>query len=386
MGDEVKKQLKELIDEQVSEVKTELEEKYSKEFEARLAEHKEAMEKKAGIYTSEVKMDRKALNDKTREMVKAVFSGNSEKALITTPNANGGFLVDTELASEIQRLATEYGVARREMNVVTLSKNSLRIPTALTDINVYWTGESVAKTSTAPTFAQETLTLGKLAAIVPMTDEFIEDVEFDIFGYISEVAAEKIAEKEDLAFFTGDGSSTYNEITGLLESTNVNEVVLTGTTFASLDADDLLDLKDATHPAGIVNGKYYMHRTIMSHIRKLKDNEGMFVYQAPSATGPGTIWGYPVVEVEVMPSLSDSAAETSFVLFGNLRRSSWIGLKASGLSVDISNQATVRNVADNADINLFEQDMSALRFVERIGYAEVLPKAVSKLTTNEASA
>lgn len=385
MNEDLKVQLKELIDEQVSEVKAELEAKYSKEYETRLAEHKEAMEKKAGIYSKEVQVDRKALNEVARNMVKGVFSNNAEKALATAPDAVGGYLVDTELANEIQRLATEYGVARREMNVVTLSRNSMRIPRALTDINVYWTGEGVQKTSTSPTFDQVNLTLGKLAAIVPMTDEFIEDAEFDIFGYIAEVAAEKIAEKEDLAFFTGDGSGTFNSITGLLESANVNEVILTGSTFASMDADDLSDLKDATHPAGITNGKFYMHRTIMSLVRKLQDNEGAYIYQAPSASGPGTIWGYPVVEVEVFPAVSDSAPETSFVLFGNLRRAAWVGIKTGGLSVALSNEATVRNVADNADINLFAQDMTALRFVQRIGYVEVLPKAVSKLTTNTAS-
>ena len=384
----VKAELKALIDEQVESVKKELEEKYNKDLEARVAEHKEAMEKKAGIYNQDVKADRKALNDVTRNIVKALISGDTMalKALATTPDANGGYLVNTELATEIQRLATEFGVSRREMRVITMTSHSMRIPLSLTDISVYWTGEAVAKKSTAPTFTQATLELKKIAAIVPMTDEFIEDSEFDIFGYISEVAAEKIAEKEDLAFFTGDGTSGFGSYTGLLNSANVNEVILSGAAFTDLTADDLMDLKDATAAGAIANGKYYMHRTIMSIVRKLKDNEGVFVYQAPSERGPATIWGYQVVEVEVMPKASDSAAETSFVLFGDLRKACWVGVKANGLSFMSSNQATIRNVAGDADIHLFEQDMTALRFVERIGYTEVLPLAVSKLTTAEASA
>jgi HK97 family phage major capsid protein len=383
--DDIKMELKGLIDAEVSAIKSDLETKYAAETEARIAEHKEAMEKKVGIYATEVQADRKALNDATRTMVKAVFRGDT-KSLGTTPDATAGYLVNTDLASEIERLATEFGVARREMNLVTLSSHALRIPVALTDISVFWTGERAAKTSTQPSFDQVTLELSKIAAIVPMTDEFIEDVEFDIFGYIAEVAAEKMVEKEDLAFFRGDGSAGFGGFTGLLESADVGEVIMAGGTFASMTADDLLDMVDATPQGGLVNGKYYMHRSVRSIVRKLKDNEGAYIYQAPSASGPATIWGYPVVEVEAFPATTDSAPETSFVLFGNLRKAAWVGVKAGGLSVMLSNQATVRNVADTDDINLFEQDMSALRFVERIGYTPVLPKAVTKLTTGAISA
>jgi HK97 family phage major capsid protein len=128
-----------------------------------------------------------------------------------------------------------------------------------------------------------------------------------------------------------------------------------------------------------------MHRSIRSIIRKLKDNEGAYIYQAPSANAPATIWGYPVVEVEAFPASTDTAADTSFVLFGNLRKAAWVGVKAGGLSVMLSNQATVSEVGGESDLNLFEQDMSALRFVERIGYVEVLPLAVTKLTTGSSS-
>lgn len=372
--------LKEMIDGEVSAIKTDLEAKYAAESEARIAEHKEAMEKKVGIYNTDVQADRKALNERTRELVKSVFVGDT-KALTTTTDATAGYLVDTELAGEIERLATEYGVARREMRLVQMSKHSMRIPISLTDISVFWTAEGAAKTSTQPSFREATLNLAKIAAIIPMTDEFIEDVEFDIFGYVAETAAEKIAEKEDLAFFLGDGTSGSGGFTGLLASANVGEVVLSGTTFASMDADDLLDMVDATPQGGLVNGKYYMHRTIRSIVRKLKDNEGAYIYQAPSQSGPATIWGYPVVEVEAFPAASDTAVDTSFVLFGNLRKAAWVGVKSSGMTMAVSNEATIRNVADDADLNLFEQDMTALRIVERIGFVEVLPLACTKLTT-----
>jgi HK97 family phage major capsid protein len=171
----------------------------------------------------------------------------------------------------------------------------------------------------------------------------------------------------------------------LLESSNVGEVIMEGSTFSSMTADDLANLMSATPQAARRTGKFYLHFSVMMHVRALKDNEGRYIYQEPSATGPATIWGKPVVEVEVFPEMADSAAETSFVLFGDLRRAAWVGVKASGLSMTLSNEATIRNVAGNADLRLFEQDMTALRMVERIGFQEVLPLAVTKLSTGVAS-
>jgi len=386
---EVQEQLEKMMGEATKSIKADFEKKVSESVDSKVKEIKDAMEKKAGIYAQEGVSDRKALNEKTREIVKALFRNDNavlSKYLGTTTNASAAFLVDSEMATEIQRLSTEYGVARREMRVVTLSKHTLDIPTALTDVTVNWTDEAAVKTSSIPTFARPSLSLKKITAIVPFTDELLEDEEFDLFQYVSENVAEKMAEKEDLAFFTGDGTSIFGSFTGLLADTTVNEVVLTGTTFASMTADDLLDMQDSTHSGALANGKYYMHRSIKSHIRTLKDTQGLYVYQAPSAADPATVWGKPVVFVEVMPAISDSAADTSFVLFGDLKRAAWLGTKASGMTMAVSTEASVRNVANNADINLFTQDMTALRFVERIGYVVVLAGAITKLTTAAASA
>ena len=128
-----------------------------------------------------------------------------------------------------------------------------------------------------------------------------------------------------------------------------------------------------------------MHRTILSYIRKLKDDEGRYIYVPPLGREPATVNGYPIVKAEAFPSKADSAANTPFVLFGNLKKAAWVGYKGS-MRVKLADQATVRNTADDADLNLFEQDMTALRVVERVGYVVVLPKAVSVLKTASATA
>jgi len=352
--------------------------------------NKELIEKKAGVYADAVQEKRKALNSSLRNLVKSLVTGEDTYCKEMSTDATGtpyaGYTVDTELSAEIRHLVTEYGVARREMTTLPLSKHDYKANNLATDISVNWVDEASAIASSQLVLGQGTLSLNKLAVIVTLTSELLEDTEIDFVNFIGSRVAEGFAEAEDEAYFNGDGSSTYGSFTGLLENASVNEVTMTGSTFASVTADDFIDMVDATPSGALANGKFYMNRTIMSYVRKLQDADGRYIYQAPSERGPATLWGYPVVLVEVMPTKTDTAAETPFVLFGDLRKACILGYKASGLSVEQFNAGIVRNVAANADINLITTDRKAIRFIERTGYVVIVPTAVTKLTTGAVSA
>jgi len=280
---------------------------------------------------------------------------------------------------------TEYGVARRESLSLQLSKNSYKANNLTTDLSVYWVDEAAVIKSSEVVLGQEELTLKKLGVIATLTSELLEDEEIDLFSFIASRVAEGFAEAEDLAFFVGDGTSTYGSFTGLLNNTDINEVTMTGTTFASVDADDFIDMVDATPVGALANAKFYLQRTIMSYVRKLKDDNEQYIYQAPSVSGPATLWGYSVVLVEAMPSKTDTAADTSFVLFGDLKKATIFGYKG-GIRAKRFDAGTIRNVANEADVNLITTDREAIRWTERFGFIVIIPTAVTKLTTASSSA
>ena len=82
---------------------------------------------------------------------------------------------------------------------------------------------------------------------------------------------------------------------------------------------------------------------------------------------------------DLFSQVSDKDAKV-FVLFGDLKKSSLLGYKGS-ISVDRFNAGIVRNVADNADINLITTDREAIRWIERVGAIALLPTAVTRLKT-----
>lgn len=395
-AEELEKSIKALVKGSVSGAVKEAVDGIKSEVKTWLESEKEAMSKKAGIYHPEVQEKRAKVNKYIREMHKALIDGDFAKVKeLTTDDGGspyGGHVVDSELSAEIRHLATEYGVARREMSTLQLSKNSYKANELVTDVTVFWVDEGAAIKSTQVVLDQESLELKKLGAIVTLTRELIQDQEVDLFAFVGTRVAEGFAQAEDEMAFIGDGTSTYGSFTGILNAVGVASVTLPdqggslpdGTSILHLTADDLFDMIAASHQSVRRTGKFYMSFSIMGIIRKLKDDDGNYIYQAPSQTGPATIWGRPVVEVEVMPGVADDNDDKKFIGYGDLKKSSIFGYRG-GMAMDRFNAGVVRNVADNADINLITTDREAIRWVERVGVLHIIPSAFTVLKTRAGS-
>jgi HK97 family phage major capsid protein len=326
----------------------------------------------------------------TREFMKALVNGDKVrcKALTTTSDteaaspddAAAGLTIPTELRNEVLRVMENYGLARRDMMYLPFSGpgNSRTIPALGTSVSVFWTDEGGKKKSTQPKFSVVTQTLKKLAAIVPFTEEILEDSAINLTALVGQLFAEAVAKEEDIQFFAGTGSPW----TGLLNNGSVNQVTEGAGEADDNLADELLRMQDAT-PSGAQNGaKYYFHRTWLSRVRKLKDENGQYIYQAPAAGLPGTIWDKPYETSDAFPSTSDVEAGDPFIMYGNLKMAAILGDKQQ-LRVKLLDQATITDSDDSTVLNLAEQDMVALRVVERVGYVLALPQAVTVLLKSE---
>lgn len=370
-----------------------------------LDEHKSKMDRGVGVYSSKVKKakKRKIANKFLQEGLKALLGGNDTKEFeaarkeMTTDESGtpfAGYITDSFLSAEIRHLMTEYGVSAREMTTVSFMQTSYRANNLVTDVSVAWVDEAGSIGSTQVVLGQKTLELKKLAAIVTLTRELLQEGEIDFVSFIGARVAEGFAQAEDEAFFIGDGSSTYGGFTGMLIATDVNEVNMSvgNTAFSDISAEDFIDMIDATPQGALANSKFYMHRSVLNLVRKLResavsagDNQGAFIYQMPSQGREGNIWGVPVVEVEAMPAKTDTAIDTSFVLFGDMRKTTIRGIRG-GITVDRFNAGVVRNVAGDGDINLITTDREAVRWISQVGYIRIVPNAMTKLTTAAASA
>jgi HK97 family phage major capsid protein len=383
--------VEEKLEKLFSNLETKMGEKLNTEVKNLIKQEIEMNAKRVGVYSNtstDAVAKRKAHNEYLRKFLNALASEDmatlKEMSTDATGSPYAGYVVDSELSAEIRHLITQYGVARREMQAIQLTKGSYKANDLVTDVSVFWVDEGTSISSSQVVLGQEPLELKKLGVIVAMTAELLEDQEIDLMSFVATRVAENFAKAEDEAFFKGDGTSTYGSFTGLLNNTSTNNVVMTGTSFANIDADDLIDMQDATPSGAQANAKYYMHRTILSFIRKLIGTDGQYIYQRPSENLPATVWDKPVVTVEAMPSKLDSAEDTAFVLYGDLRQACIFGYKGE-IRASQHDTGIIRNVAGNADINLLTTDRIAVRWIERVGFITILPSAVTRLTTGSAS-
>ena len=331
------------------------------------------------------KKDLEVKGKNTRAFFKALIGHDyaSAKALTDSDSgaapddAKAGLLIPTELRTEVLRIMeTQYGLARRDMLYLPFGGpgNSRVIPALGTSVSVKWTDEGQKKTSTQPGFSIVTQTLKKLAAIVPLTEEILEDSAIDILALLGALFAEAVAKEVDIQFFAGTGAPW----TGILNNGLVNKVVQGSGAASQVTADDLLDMIDATPTGAINGGKFYFHRTVLSVLRKLKDKDGQYIWSKPTDSQPGKIWDYPYETSDAFPALGTIQDGDQYILFGNLKTSTVYGDK-NQLRVKLLDQATITDTDGSTVINLAEQDMIALRIVQRVGYVIALPKALTVL-------
>ncbi len=336
----------------------------------------------------------------TREFMKALLHNDKEKLVElskktttfnqATDNARGGYLVPDELRAEVLRVAEkQYGLARREFKYLPFSGpgDERKIPTLASSVSVNWVNEGSAKTSTNPTFGLVTQTLKKLAAIVPMTEEILEDSLINITQLVAELFAEAVSKEEDTQFFNGTGSPW----TGILNNGSVGSVSLAATLgMADVTFEKLVDMQDACPSGALIGAKYYMHRHVLSYLRKLRadavssnDKKGMFLLP-PTKADLEDILGFPIELSDALPSKTLTGVNKPFVIFGNLKMAAIFGDKQQ-IRAKLLDQATITDGDGQTTLNLAEQDMIALRLEERVGYVLALPTAVVVLKTGPSS-
>ena len=396
--------------EQLNAIFVTLEDKGMKPLKDEKAKKAEERELNAKWVRALIHKDKKGMQDIEKELKTLAYG--MEPILHLGPSTDeidsdftqGGFLIPSMLLAEVNRFVEEGGVARREFRYLPFSGagNQRYIPTLLTNVTVSWIDEGETKPKTKPTFSRVEQTLKKLAAMVIMTEEIVEDAVIDLVALCGQLLGEAIAAEEDNQFFAGTGAPW----TGILSTAGVVSVAA-GAGIGPLNMrPELLLAMTVSIPSGAVPGaKFYMNRQIWAAIAARRsdavsegDAKGVYLVQTPGQSSPGTIWGFPVVLVEAMPSAADLyggidfadfddeatvEADEPFIIFANLSKCVAYGDK-QGIRVKLLDQASVYDENDQL-INLAERDMLALRVHKRVGFVVILPSGICVLSTGPTS-
>lgn len=265
---------------------------------------------------------------------------NFRGALKESDNSLGGFLVPIEMERSIINLREERGVLRREAMVVPMASDTLHMPRRSSGVTAYWTGELSEITPSDPTLDNVELTVKKLAALVRMSSEVNEDTVISLADFVTSEIAYAFADKEDLAGFLGDATSTYGGIVGIknaLADGSEYEAIAGNTAFSTLDMADFESMIGKLPLYALQNAKWYISRAgwAASMQRLLDAAGGNTMQNLMSGSGPMFL-GFPVVWVQVMNStLSAQTSTEGLCYFGDLRQGVKLGTRR-GMSIAMS--------------------------------------------------
>ena len=221
-------------------------------------------------------------------------------------DADGGYLVPEEYDHRLIDVLTEENIMRGIATKITTSGEH-KINIAATKPAAAWIEEGGALSFGDATFDQKILDAHKLHVAIKITEELLYDNAFGLENYIITEFGKALANAEEDAFLNGDG---VGKPTGIFNKTKGGESI--GTLTAALKSDDILDLIYKLKRPYRKNASFIMNDATLAQIRKLKDNNGQYLWQ-PSyqANEPDKILGYNI--------RTSAFAPTDAIAFGDYK-------------------------------------------------------------------
>jgi HK97 family phage major capsid protein len=251
--------------------------------------------------------------------------GEVQAAMSVGTAAEGGYLAPVEWDRTITNKLKQRSPIRENSQVITISGPGFSQVYNDGVVGSGWVGETAARpATTTPGLTSLAWAIGEIYANPQITQQALDDVAIDLEQWLADEVEGEFAIQENTAFLSGNGTNKPNGIltyvTGAANAATHPFGAITGTTVAGAAAvttDEIVDLVYSLPSERNANAKFYMNRTSLGKLRKLKDGQGNYIWQPTFVAGePSTLQGYPVVEVPGMPNMTTGLVS---VLFGDMQ-------------------------------------------------------------------
>ena len=227
-------------------------------------------------------------------------------------DADGGYLVPEEYDSRLIQSLGEENIMRRLGHVITTSGEH-KINIAATAPAAAWIEEGGALSFGDAKFDQILLDAHKLHVAIKVTEELLYDNAFNLEDYILEQFGKALANAEEDAFLNGSG---VGQPLGLFAESGGGHVA--GTLIAALKSDDLISLVHDLKRPYRKSAAFIMNDKTIAQIRKLKDNNGAYIWQPSYQAGePDRILGYTVYTSAYAPEDAIAFGDYSYYNIGD---------------------------------------------------------------------
>ena len=311
-------------------------------------EHKELAEKK-----QQAADFLKAMEKGDRTAVKALSAGTSTSGLE---------LVPTYVSDQVIEQTQKYGLVRKYAQHWPMDGINENVPT-FTTATAYRAGsDTAALAASNPVTGAVQLRAKTLAVVIPISRVLLQNAKPKLIDVLTRIAGRAIAKYEDEWALLGKAAGE-----GVFQNASVPVQTMGSgdTTYTKVDAEDLLDVMDKIDENFIEEStRWAMSLSVLNNLRRLRsvvgsDKQG-FLLENLGGKLPATLWDLPFDTTAVMPKNSDSSqAGTKFLTL--MDWDNVIHGDAMEYAMEMSDQATITDSDGSTQINLWQQNMVALK-------------------------
>lgn len=272
----------------------------------------------------------------------------------------GGYLVPEEFRQEISnKVMGDESLLPRTQSLQT-SSNTITLPTYEqapwdgTGIQAYWEGEAAQFKKSRPEYGQASMRLHKLTALVPATQEVLEDAPL-LESWIRQNAPVAMLHKVNSAIISGSGAGMPQ---GFLNSSfKVKVAKESGQAADTVLFENINKMLGSFLPSSLPRAVWLVNPNVLPQLRLMKftDNSPIYLPGANIAGAPfGTLYGVPLMPmmggVKALGDEGDiSLVDLSYVL---------TAMKVSGGGLGVRSEVSTHVY--------FDTDEVAFKFVMRM--------------------
>ena len=185
------------------------------------------------------------------------------------------------------------------------TQSTLDIPVVATVPTAVWTDEAPSGSYDVgptgdPVFGKATLHAYKLAKMLKVSNELLNDTPTNLEGAVAFEFANAFAYTEEDAFLTGNGSG---KPTGIFATSGIGNLNVTGSVSGSQVTDAIINLEYSLAPNYRKNAVFVLSDALLKVVRQAKDLYGRYLWQPALVAGqPDTFGGRAVYRSQALPS------------------------------------------------------------------------------------
>ena len=240
-------------------------------------------------------------------------------ALQVGVDSEGGYLVPDEFENTLVTALRDETIIRGNATVIKTNSGSHKIPVVTSKGTASWIDEEGTIPDGDDTFGQQSIGAHKVGTIIKVSEELLNDSAFDLESYFASEFARRIGDKEEDAFFNGNGES---KPLGIFADEGGADVGVTTASATAITADEIINLFYSLRAPYRKHAIWVFNDATMAQIRKLKDSTGQYLWQKALHEGDHeTLLGKRICTSPFVPEI---ASGSKVAAFGNFKYY-WIG-------------------------------------------------------------